>query len=68
MESKLDMIYKEVKLINRRLDLLEDLVEEMIIKNLPEAKLSEEEIKEIKKAVDEMKRGNYITLEDLKDI
>jgi len=62
------MIYKEVKLINRRLDLLEDLVEEMIIKNLPEAKLSEEEIKEIKKAVDEMKRGNYITLEDLKDI
>lgn len=55
-------------MINRRLDLLEDLVEEMIIKNLPEAKLSEEEIKEIKKAVDEMKRGNYITLEDLKDI
>ena len=49
MESKLEAIYREVKLINKRLDLLEDLIEEIIIKELPRAKLSEEEITEIKK-------------------
>ena len=68
MESKLEAIYREVKLINKRLDLLEDLIEEIIIKELPRAKLSEEEIAEIKKSIEDMKRGEYATLEDLKRV
>jgi len=68
MESKLEAIYREVKLINKRLDLLEDLIEEIIIKELPRAKLSEEEITEIKKSIEDMKRGEYATLEDLKRV
>jgi len=68
MESKLEAIYREVKLINKRLDLLEDLIEEIIIKELPRAKLSEEEITEIKKSIEDMKRGEYATLEDLKSV
>ena len=68
MESKLEAIYREVKLINKRLDLLEDLIEEIIIKELPRAKLSEEEITEIKKSIEDMKRGEYVTLEDLKSV
>jgi len=48
--------------------LLEDLIEEIIIKELPRAKLSEEEITEIKKSIEDMKRGEYATLEDLKSV
>ena len=64
----MEAIYREVKLINKRLDLLEDLIEEIIIKELPRAKLSEEEIAEIKKSIEDMKRGEYATLEDLKSV
>ena len=64
----MEAIYREVKLINKRLDLLEDLIEEIIIKELPRAKLSEEEITEIKKSIEDMKRGEYATLEDLKRV
>ena len=67
MESvSLEEIYREVKTISERLDFLEDLVEEVIVRGLPKAKLSRKEIEEVKKAIAEMKGGASVTLEELK--
>ncbi|MCP8307411.1 MAG: hypothetical protein H3Z54_01760 [archaeon] len=69
MESvTLEAIYKEVKAINERLDFLEDLIEEVIVRELPKVKLSEIEIEEIRKSINEMKSGNYLTLEEIKSV
>ena len=62
----LEMIYDEVKRVNERLRLIEDIIEEIIIKSIPEAKLTRKETEEIKKSIMEMKKGNYVTLEELK--
>jgi len=62
----LEMIYDEVKRVNERLKLIESIIEEVIIKGLPEVELGEKEIREIESSVKEMKRGNYVTLEELK--
>jgi hypothetical protein len=62
----LEMIYDEVKRVNERLRLIEDIIEEIAIKSIPEAKLSRKETEEIKKSIMEMKKGNYVTLEELK--
>ena len=59
------MIYDEVKRVNERLRLIEDIIEEVVLKSLPEAELSEEKIKEIERSIQEMKKGNYVTLEEL---
>jgi len=61
----LEMIYDEVKRVNERLRLIEDIIEEVVLKSLPEAELSEEKIKEIERSIQEMKKGNYVTLEEL---
>ncbi|HVB12393.1 MAG TPA: hypothetical protein VNE86_04615 [Nitrososphaerales archaeon] len=62
----LGLIYKEVKSVNQRLDFIEDLAEEVIISQLPKARLTSSQSKEIKKRIAEMRRGNRATLEDLK--
>ena len=62
----LEMIYDEVRRVNERLKLLEDIIEEIVIRSLPEAELSPEKTKEIKRSIEEMKKGNYVTLEELK--
>jgi len=62
----LEMIYDEVKSVNERLRLIEDIIEEIVIKSIPEVKLNKEEIEEIKGSIKEMKKGNYVTLEELK--
>jgi hypothetical protein len=65
----LEMIYDEVKKVNERLRIIEDVIEEIVIKSIPEAKLSRKELEEIKKSIlemKEMKEGNYVTLEELK--
>jgi len=62
----LEMIYNEVKRVNERLRLIEDIIEEVVIKGLPEVELSEEKIKEIKRSIKEMKKRNYATLEEIK--
>ena len=61
----LEMIYDEVKRVNERLRLIEDIIEEVVLKSLPEAELSKEKIKEIERSIQEMKKGNYVTLEEL---
>ena len=62
----LEMIYDEVKRVNERLRLIEDIIEEVVTKGLPEAALSKEKIKEIEHSIQEMKKGSYVTLEELK--
>jgi len=62
----LEMIYDEVKRVNERLRLIEDIIEEVITKGLPEAELNKEKIKEIECSIQEMKKGSYVTLEELK--
>jgi len=51
--------------LNRRMDILEELMEEIILRELPRVKLSEKEIDEIKKSVKEIRRGECATLEEL---
>ncbi len=62
----LEMIYEEVKQVNKRLSLIEDAIEDVIIKGLPEVKISEEEKEEMRHSIEEMKKGNCVTLEELK--
>jgi len=62
----LEMIYDEVKQVNKRLSLIEDAIEEVIVKGLPEVTISKEEKQEIKRSIKEMKKGNCVTLEELK--
>ena len=63
----LEMIYDEVRRVNERLRLIEDVIEEVVIKGLPEVSLSEGKIKEIQRSIQEMKTGNCFTLEELKN-
>ena len=62
----LEMIYDEVKRVNERLKLMEDIIEEVLIKGLSEVELSKEEIREIETSIKGMRKGNYVTLEELK--
>jgi len=63
--ATLAKVYEEVRRIDERLDLIEDLLEEIIVRELPKEKLTEGEVERIKKSVEEMKGGKYITLEEL---
>ena len=65
-QPTLETIYEEVRKVNERLSLIENILEEVIIRGLPKVKLSEEEIAEIQSSIKEMKEGNYVTLEALK--
>ena len=60
------MIYDEVKQVNKRLSLIEDAIEEVIVRGLPKVTISKKEKEEIKRSVEEMKKGNCVTLEELK--
>jgi actin-like ATPase involved in cell morphogenesis len=62
----LEMIYDEVKRVNKRLSLIEDAIEEVIVKGLPEVTISKEEKEEIRRSIQEMKKGNCVTLEEPK--
>jgi hypothetical protein len=62
----LEMIYDEVLRVNERLRLIEDVIEEVVIKGLPEVSLSKGKIKEIERSIQEMKTGNCVTFEELK--
>jgi len=65
-QATLDMIYEEVRKVNERLTRIEEVIEEVLIKGLPEAELSEEEVREIESSIKEMREGKYVTLEALK--
>jgi len=63
--SSLEAIHNELRSLNERLGFIEDLVEEVILRQLPKAKISAREIAEIKKSVAEMRAGERVTLEEL---
>lgn len=59
------MVYEEIKKLNKKIEFIEELVEELIVKELPKIKLSEKEVEEIKNALEQTKKGEYVTLEEL---
>lgn len=64
----LEMIYDEVLRVNERLRLIEDVIEEVVIKGLTEVSLSKGKIKEIECSIQEMKTGKRVTVEELKSV
>ena len=63
--QKLDDIYNELRSMNERLEFIEDLVEEVIVRQLPRVKASKKELDEIKRSIAEMRAGEAVPLEDL---
>ena len=63
--SSLEAIHNELKSLNERLNFIESLVEEVILRQLPKTKVSAKEIAEIKKSIAEMRAGERVTLEEL---
>ena len=66
IQATLERIYEEVRKVNERLILIEEIIEELLIKGLPEVKLNEKEIREIEASIKEMRKDDYVTLEELK--
>ncbi|NHV98325.1 MAG: hypothetical protein HA496_01610 [Thaumarchaeota archaeon] len=64
-EVTLSMVYEEVRKLSKKLDFLEEIIEEIVIRELPKARLSDEEVSEIKSSLEQMKKGDYVTLEEL---
>ena len=65
-QTTLDLIYEEVRKVNERLSMIEEVIEEVLIRGFSEVELSEKEIWEIKASIKEMREGDYVTLEELK--
>ena len=63
----LEMIYEEVRKVREEIGRLEDLIEALLIEGLPETELSPGELEEVRRALEEVKRGEYMTLEELKE-
>jgi hypothetical protein len=63
--SSLEAIHNELRSLNERLGFIEDLVEEVILRQLPKSKISAREIAEIKRSVAEMRAGKRVTLEEI---
>jgi hypothetical protein len=63
--SSLEAIHNELRSLNERLGFIEDLVEEVIVRELPKTKISAKEIAEIRKSVAEMRAGKRATLEEI---
>ncbi|NWG09612.1 MAG: hypothetical protein HXX80_04815 [Nitrososphaerales archaeon] len=57
------MVYKEVKNIR---EMLEELAEKTVINILPEEEIGEEEWRELGEAEEEIRKGEYVTLEEAK--
>lgn len=61
----MEAIQSELRSLNERLDFIEDLIEQVILRQLPKAKASLKEIAETKKSIAEMRAGARMTLEEL---
>ena len=60
------MVYNEVKRVNERLDSIENIIEETITRSLPQVRVSRRKREEIEGSIKEMKKGSFVTLEELK--
>jgi len=67
-QPSLEAIYEEVVKVNKRLSVIEGILEEVIIKGLPREELTEEEVKEIQASIEEMRKGDYVSLEALRRV
>ncbi len=65
-ESTLQLIYEEVLKMSRRLESLEGVMEEIIVKDLPEAEMSAEERESHERHLAEMRSGDWVSAEELK--
>jgi hypothetical protein len=65
-ESTLQLIYEEVLKMSRRLESLEGVLEEIIVKDLPEAEMSTEERESHERHLAEMRSGDWVSAEKLK--
>ena len=65
-EVSLKDVYTEVKRVNIRLESLERALETLMDMVLPEEEISEEEWKEVKEIEEEIEKGKYISLEELR--
>lgn len=65
-KQSLESLYKEFEAISEQLDFLEKLIETIIIRELPKAKLSKKELVEIRKAVTKIKGKAPIKRKKLK--
>jgi hypothetical protein len=63
--SSLEAIHNELKSLNERLGFIEDLVEQVILGQLPKAKISRRELVEIKRSIAEIRGGDRATFEEL---
>ena len=59
----LEMVYREVRNIRK---MLEELAEKAIINVLPEEEIGEEEWRELREAEEEIRKGDYVKLEEAK--
>ncbi len=64
----LETIDEKLNRIEKRLEVLEDIFEEVLIDAVPSAKLSKEQIKEIRDSIQEMKSGRNVSLEELRRV
>jgi len=62
----LEMVYGEVKKVSEKLAFIEDVIEEVFIRTIPEESLPKMKLEEIRKRLAEMKKGDYATLEEIK--
>ena len=62
----LEMVYGEVKKVSEKLAFIEDVIEEVFIRTIPEESLPKMTLEEIRKRLAEMKKGDYATLEEIK--
>jgi len=60
----IEMVYKEISDLRR---LLEEFVERLIEGSLPEEELSSEEMEEIDRSLEEIRKGEYVTLKELEE-
>ena len=64
-QATLEMIYDEVKKLNERLRFIEDVIEEVLIRGLPEVELDEKQVREIRRSIEEMRKGDFVAIEEL---
>jgi hypothetical protein len=66
-QTTLNMIYEEVKKVNERLNMIEDVIEQVLIKGLSSVELGSEDMQEVEASIKEMKKGEFVTLEALRN-
>ena len=65
-EENLEKVYAEVKRVRLELKSIEKTLDNLVEALIPEEKISPEEVKELHEIEEEMKRGECVSLEEVK--